>query len=162
MMQTRKSGAAIARKRSAAITLVLAGSAVLSGCSEPAAQRDVYTKLDDCARDWGNPQQCESVRDGGYSSNYYYGPPYYGRSFPSGKPRPSPNAMEAKRVPGGATQMARAADSNYWQSRSSDSPSGGIGPRGPSQSRTASAGSAGSGGSVSRGGFGTSARSSGG
>ena len=31
------------RKRSAAITLVLAGS--LGGCSEPVPQRDVYTSL---------------------------------------------------------------------------------------------------------------------
>ncbi len=83
------------RKRSAAITLVLAGSAALSGCSEPESQRDIYTKLDDCTKDWGNPTQCEPVRDGRHSSSYFYGPRYYGSSFTSGRPRPSPNALEA-------------------------------------------------------------------
>ena len=97
------------RKRSAAITLVLAGSAALSGCGEPESQRDVYTKLDDCSKDWGNPTQCEPVRDGRYSSSYYYGPRYYGSSWPSGRPKSSANAIEATHTgPGGATQMARA------------------------------------------------------
>lgn len=101
------------RKRSAAITLVLAGSAALSGCGDPETQRDVYTRLDDCSKDWGNPTQCEPVRDGRHSSSYYYGPRYYGSSFPSGRPRPSPNALEASYAGrGGATQMARAGSSS--------------------------------------------------
>ena len=81
------------RKRSAAITLVLAGS--LTGCGDPQAQRDVYIKLDDCSKDWGNPSQCSPVTDGRHSSSYFYGPRYYGSSFPSGRPRPSANALEA-------------------------------------------------------------------
>ncbi len=127
------------RKRSAAITLVLAGSAVLSGCSDPQAQRDVYTGLDDCKKDWGNPAQCEPVKDGRHSSSYFYGPRYYGTSFPSGRPRPSANALEASYAGrGGATHMASSG------SRSSFSPD-------------RSASSAGS--SVSRSGFGSSGHS---
>ena len=113
------------RKRSAAITLVLAGSAALSGCGEPNAQRDVYTKLDDCTKDWGNPQQCQSVTDGRHSSSYFYGPSYYGSSFPSGRPRPSPNALEATRVTGGATQLARSGSGSTWRTSSGSTSSGG-------------------------------------
>ena len=93
------------RKRSAAITLVLAGS--LAGCGEPEAQRDVYTKLEDCTKDWGNPAECARVTDGRHSSSYFYGPRYFGPSFTSGRPRPSPNALEATRAGhGGVTHMA--------------------------------------------------------
>ena len=86
------------RRRSAAITLVLAGT--ISGCSEPVPQRDVYQSLDDCRRDWNRPQQCEPVRDNRYASSHYYGPYYYGSSFPDGRPRASRNATDAVRVPG--------------------------------------------------------------
>jgi uncharacterized protein YgiB involved in biofilm formation len=128
------------RKRSAAITLVLAGSAALSGCGDPEAQRDVYTKLDDCSKDWGNPAQCEPVRDGRHSSSYYYGPRYYGSSFPSGRPKPSPNALEASYAGrGGATQMARAGSgsgSSYAQNTSTSVSRSGFG----SSARAASGG----------------------
>ena len=118
------------RKRSAAITLVLAGS--LAGCSEPEAQRDVYTNLDDCRKDWGNPADCSRVSDGRHSSSYFYGPRYYGSSYPSGRPRASANALDASYAGrGGVTHMA----SNNRSSASS------------------------SGSSVSRGGFGSSAHS---
>ena len=120
------------RKRSAAITLVLAGS--LAGCGEPEAQRDVYTKLEDCTKDWGNPAECSKVTDGQHSSSYYYGPRYFGSSFTSGRPRPSPNALEATRAGhGGVTRMAGG-------SRTGSSPSS-------------------SGSSVSRSGFGSSGHS---
>lgn len=120
------------RKRSAAITLVLAGS--LSGCGEPEAQRDVYTKLEDCTKDWGNPAQCSPVTDGRHSSSYFYGPRYFGPSFNSGRPRPSPNAIDATRAGhGGVTHMAGGG-------RIGASPASG-------------------GSSVSRSGFGSSARS---
>jgi len=136
------------RKRSATITLVLAGSAALSGCGEPDAQRDVYTKLEDCAKDWGNPQQCESVRDGRHSSSYFYGPRYYGSSFPSGKPRPSPNALEATHVTGGATQIARSGSGGSWRMFSSSGTSSGGG----TSSTTVSRGGFGSSGHASSGG----------
>ena len=103
------------RKRSAAITLVLAGG--LAGCGDPEAQRDVYTKLDDCTKDWGNPTQCEPVRDGRHSSSYFYGPRYYGSSFPSGRPRPSANALEASYAGrGGVTQLAHAGSGSVARS----------------------------------------------
>jgi hypothetical protein len=80
-------------RRSAAITLVLAGA--VSGCGEPQPQRDVYSSLSECTRDWNGPAQCEPVRDGRYSNAWYYGPNHYGSTWPSGRPKPSPNAVEA-------------------------------------------------------------------
>jgi hypothetical protein len=127
------------RKRSAAITLVLAGS--LSGCSEPVPQRDVYTSLADCQRDWAaQGQQCEQVNDGRYAQGWYYGPRYYGGDWPSGRPKASPNAVEAHRTPGATP--TRSASSSWFGGRSSSS-------------TTTSRGS-----STSRGGFGSSGRSS--
>ncbi|MEO8203032.1 MAG: hypothetical protein ABI630_04160 [Betaproteobacteria bacterium] len=123
------------RKRSAAVTLVLAGS--LSGCGEPQTQHDVYAKLEDCTKDWGNPAECSQVTDGRHSSTYFYGPRYYGSSFPSGRPRPSPNALEATPAGrGGATHMAGSGSRDSLASSRVGTP-----------------------GSVSRGGFGSSARS---
>lgn len=95
-----------ARKRSAAITLVLAGSASLSGCGSPVEQRDAYATQAACVRDWGNTTLCEPVRDGRYSSSYFYGPAYYGNGTTYslfGRTRSpglvaSPNAMEAQRL----------------------------------------------------------------
>jgi hypothetical protein len=133
------------RKRSAAITLVLAGS--LSGCGEPVPQRDVYTSADDCRRDWGQEQQaCEPVRDGRFSPTWFYGPAYYGESWPSGRPKSSASAVEAVHLQRPAS-VARAP-SRTFSGRSSTS---GISrsTSGPSRSST-----------TSRGGFGSSARSS--
>ena len=98
-----------ARKRSAAITLVLAGSATLSGCGSPVEQRDAYATQAACLRDWSNDQLCEPVRDGRYASSYFYGPPYYGSGTTyslfgrtrSPRIEPSPNAMDAQRQPAG-------------------------------------------------------------
>ena len=134
------------RKRSAAITLVLAGS-TLAGCSGPAEQRDAYASLNDCVKDWQNPAQCQPVRDGRYSSNYYYGPPYYGASLTDGRPRPSPNAMDAVRV--GSTSSASRSWFSSGSSSSFRSTSSG------SSTRTSSSSSS----SSSRGGFGSTGRS---
>ena len=95
-----------ARKRSAAITLVLAGSATLSGCGSPVEQRDAYANVRDCVKDWTDASLCEPVKDGRYSTSYLYGPPYYasrGWSF-FGRDRitSSPNAMDATRLPSGS------------------------------------------------------------
>lgn len=96
------------RKRSAAITLVLAGS--LTGCGDPEAQRDVYTNLESCQKDWRDPKDCTGVTDGQRSSSYFYGPRYFGSSYPSGRPRASPNAIDAARAGrGGVTHMASGA-----------------------------------------------------
>ena len=118
------------RKRSAAITLVLAGS--LGGCSEPVPQRDVYTSLADCQRDWAaQGQQCEQVRDGRYSNSWYYGPRHYGSSWPSGQPKSSPGAVDTVRSPG--TTTSRTTSRSWFGSRSSSTTSrGGFGSSGRS------------------------------
>jgi uncharacterized protein YgiB involved in biofilm formation len=92
------------RKRSAAITLVLAGS--LYGCGDTETQRDVYTTLADCQRDWNAPAQCQPVNDGRYSSGYYYGPHYFGSNYPSGRPKPSASAIDATRTGHQSTTLA--------------------------------------------------------
>ncbi len=86
------------RKRSTTISLVLAGSATLAGCGAPVEQRDAYASLGDCRKDWNDTAQCQPVSDGRFASSYYYGPPYFGASLPDGRPRPSPNAMDAVRL----------------------------------------------------------------
>jgi uncharacterized protein YgiB involved in biofilm formation len=58
-------------------------------------QQDVYRSAADCQRDWGDPQQCQPVRDSRYAPSYYYGPSHYGSSYPDGRPKPSANAMDA-------------------------------------------------------------------
>ncbi len=138
-----------ARKRSGAITLVLAGSATVAGCGSPVEQRDAYATQAACVRDWSNAQLCEPVRDGRYSSSYFYGPPYYGNGTTYslfGRTRspsiePSPNAMDAHRLPTGTVATSSTA---ALAMRS------GVGPRASS-----------SGGSTTvRGGFGSSGSSS--
>ncbi len=129
------------RKRSAAITLVLAGSAVLGGCGKPTEQRDAYTNLQSCVKDWGDSSLCEPVKDGRYSTSYMYGPPYYASSgwsfFGRNRTTSSPNGMEATRLPSGSV-----ASSHLSARATSMGVSGG--------------GSA----SISRGGFGSSAHAS--
>ena len=111
------------RKRSAAVTLVLAGS--LAGCGNPEAQRDVYTNLADCRKDWSNPGDCTNANDGRHSSSYFYGPRYFGSSYPSGRPRASANALEANYAGrGGVTHMAGASRSSSPSTGSSVSRSG--------------------------------------
>jgi hypothetical protein len=137
------------RKRSAAVTLVLAGSATLSGCGSPVEQRDAYATQAACVRDWSNTQLCEPVRDGRYASSYFYGPAYYGAGTAyslfgrtrSPRIEPSPNAMDAVRVPTGT--VARSPTSALAMS-----------------SRSGLRVSGGSSGSTTRGGFGSSAHAS--
>ena len=94
------------RKRSAAITLVLAGSAALGGCGSPVEQRDAYASQQDCVRDWSDASLCEPVKDGRYSSSYHYGPPYFAASgwslFGRDRLSPSPNAMDVVKMPTGS------------------------------------------------------------
>ncbi|MGH8764336.1 MAG: hypothetical protein ACRET8_01340 [Burkholderiales bacterium] len=131
-----------ARKRSAAITLILAGGAGLGGCGSPVEQRDAYTNLQDCVRDWSDAALCEPVRDGKYSSSYMYGPPYYVTSgwnlFGRSRPKPSPNAMEATRVATGSVAgsplAARASRMGISGGGSSGISRGGFGSSGHSSS----------------------------
>ena len=130
------------RKRSAAITLVLAGS-TLAGCSGPAEQRDAYASLDACVKDWQSPAKCQPVKDGRYSSSYYYGPAYFGASLNDGRPRPSPNAMDAVRV--GSTSSSSSSRSSFSSGSGSSS----------SSTHTSSSSSSG----TSHGGFGSTGHS---
>ena len=140
------------RKRSAAITLVLVGSATLAGCGSPVEQRDAYKSMSDCTKDWNNPALCQPVTDGRYASGYFYGPPYYGSgttySFFGRTRSPdihaSPNAMGATRLQTGSvasspvSQLAMRTGAGSFRSSSSSSSSS----------------------STSRGGFGSSSSSS--
>lgn len=136
------------RKRSTAVTLVLAGSTTLGGCGSPVEQRDAYATQAACVRDWSNAQLCEPVTDGRYAGSYFYGPAYYGSGTSyslfgrtrSPRIEPSPNAMDAQRVPTGT--VARSPSSALAMSS-------GVGPRGGSY-----------GGSTTRGGFGSSSTAS--
>jgi hypothetical protein len=94
------------RKRSAAITLVIAGSAALGGCGSPVEQRDAYASQQDCVKDWSDASLCEPVKDGRYASSYHYGPPYYAASgwslFGRDRLSSSPNAMDAVKLQTGS------------------------------------------------------------
>ncbi len=69
-------------RRSRTITLVLIGSATLSACAPEVApnyQRDHYTSIEECAADWGRPQDCEPSPGspyGGGSGYFFRGPMY--------------------------------------------------------------------------------------
>jgi hypothetical protein len=105
------------RKRSATITLVLAGSAALGGCGSPVEQRDAYASQAACVKDWNNASLCEPVRDGRYSTSYFYGPPYYGNGTTYslfGRTRSptlaaSPNAMDVQRLSTGTVARSSSA-----------------------------------------------------
>ncbi len=126
------------RKRSATITLVLAGSATLGGCGSPVEQRDAYSSAQDCLKDWSNTALCEPVKDGRYSSSYFYGPPYYASSgwsfFGRDRIQGSASAMETQRLQTGS--VARSSTGQLAMRT-------GAGP-----------------GSVSRGGFGSTGHAS--
>ena len=135
------------RKRSAAITLVLAGGATLGGCGSPVEQRDAYPTQSACVRDWTDAALCEPVKDGNYASGYFYGPPYYGSGTTYslfGRTRSptleaSPNAIDVLRLPTGTVSTSSTAQSAMRA---------GLGP-------IARAGSGSS--AITRGGFGSSA-----
>ena len=130
------------RKRSAAITLVLAGSAGLGGCGSPVEQRDAYASLQSCVKDWGDMSLCEPVKDGRYSSTYMYGPPYYSSGgwsfFGRNRTIPSPNAMDAARLQPGSVAAsplaARASRMGISGGGSSGISRGGFGSAGHSSS----------------------------
>jgi hypothetical protein len=63
------------RRAPPSITLVLIGSAALSGCGDETVRRDVYRSSLDCQADWGDATQCAPVRSGPHTG-YYYGPTY--------------------------------------------------------------------------------------
>ena len=123
------------RKRSAAISLVLAGSATLAGCGSPVEQRDAYANVRDCMKDWTDAALCEPVKDGRYASSYHYGPPYFASSgwsfFGRDRITPSPNAMDAARLTSGSVASsslsARATSMGISGGGSSGISRGGFG-----------------------------------
>jgi hypothetical protein len=105
-------------------------------------QRDAYASLQDCVKDWNSTELCEPARDNRYASSYHYGPPYFASSgwsmFGRNRISPSANAMEATRLtPGSVASSPKAA----LASRMGLSGGGSSG--------------------ISRGGFGSTGRSSG-
>ena len=123
------------RKRSAAITLVLAGSAALGGCGSPVEQRDAYAGRQDCVKDWTDASLCEPVKDGRYSTSYVYGPPYFASGgwslFGRNRTVASANAMDAVRLPAGSVasspMSARAPSMRVSVGGSSGTSRGGFG-----------------------------------
>lgn len=135
------------RRASKHISLVLIGSAsLLAGCSpapEDRLLRDHYGSVEDCAADWGRPENCEpayasnsgSSTGGGYGGYIFRGPPYYGayrndaqaeaRQY-SGKAGLAPSDRSISRVtaPGG-TSLSGTSRSGFGSSARSYSSSGG-------------------------------------
>jgi len=107
------------RRAPRSITLVLIGSAALSGCGDETARRDIYRTSRDCQADWGDVTQCTPASDS--HSGYYYGPYYRdNRRNNAGTttgPRPGSNAI-------GTAHVARNASSG---SSSSSTSRGGFG-----------------------------------
>ena len=74
-------------RKSSRVTLVLAGIAALSACSnEDDQRRDVYKSREDCLADWANkPEDCKPATDANHASRgYWYGPIYPYSSYSSG------------------------------------------------------------------------------
>ncbi len=130
------------RKSSLSITLVLIGTAALSGCGNDRDQntrvmrRDVYSSLEDCRADWGRADDCEtasnvSPRSSATGVGSHYGPRYYwadssGR-YDNSTPRPGSRATSVATI-GGTSSSGHASGLHGSGSRSSSSVSrGGFG-----------------------------------
>lgn len=96
----------MAKKRASAhLTLILIGSAALTGCSDPPDQRDLYATRADCVQDWGDENKCEPAsQHGSGSTRYYYGPSHSSPRYaaqPGGSlsaARPGSHAMATAHV----------------------------------------------------------------
>ncbi len=121
------------RKSSLSITLVLIGSAALSGCGEEqntrVMRRDVYSSLEDCRADWGRTDDCE-LRSNATSTTGsttgsggpYYGPRYYWQDsagrYDTTSPRPGSRASGVASV-GGTSSSSSAVSRGGFGSSSS-------------------------------------------
>lgn len=72
------------RRTARQISLVLIGTSQLVSCSrqpDGPAMQDRYASLEDCAADWGRPEECEArpAQGAGYVGHpgYFYGPSYF-------------------------------------------------------------------------------------
>jgi uncharacterized membrane protein YgcG len=136
------------RKRSIAISLVLAGAS--TGCSDsvlepPLAMRDVYNSPAECHADWGDEAiNCEGtieqVAEGTpgatrSSTGAYYMPRYYGPYYRVGQRPTYTTTSTGQRVPlGNRATSTRTVNSGGRSagSRSSSSSRGGFGSSGRS------------------------------
>ena len=74
-------------RKSSRVTLVLAGVAAISACSNQDDQRrDVYKSREDCLADWSNkPEDCSRATEPRHAaSGFWYGPTYPYSSYSSG------------------------------------------------------------------------------
>src|SRR5690349_18911659 len=108
------------RRSPTAITLVLIGTATLSGCGkeEVATQRDVYRTRADCQADWGSdPNKCEPAMTGtSHVGGYYYGPIYRGGTGDAGStgiPRYGSRAMSTTQVTRGGLGSSASSHSSH-------------------------------------------------
>ncbi|MFC5475080.1 hypothetical protein [Paraherbaspirillum soli] len=65
-------------RKSRAVPLMLAASAMLAGCG-PKQARDEYLSQEDCRKDWDRPELCQPASGSGSGSHgggRYYGPSY--------------------------------------------------------------------------------------
>jgi hypothetical protein len=101
-------------RKSHAVPLVLAASALLAGCS-PRQARDEYASQEDCKKDWARPELCQpasGASSGGHSG--YYGR-YYGPSYDEGARE---SAQRSARGGGNSFGLAGAESSNHSVGRS--------------------------------------------
>ena len=70
------------RRSSTRITLVLIGAAALSACEQqaPKLARDHYASIEDCAADWGRPENCDRVQSSGYAFPFIFRGPAYAQA----------------------------------------------------------------------------------
>ncbi|CAN5332959.1 hypothetical protein BH09PSE6_BH09PSE6_17770 [soil metagenome] len=75
------------RRAARQISLVLIGTSAIVACSrqsEAPAVQDRYASLEDCAADWGRPEECQARPDqaSGTGHGFFYGPWYYAGNRP--------------------------------------------------------------------------------
>jgi uncharacterized protein YgiB involved in biofilm formation len=92
-------------RRSSHVTLVLAGIAALSACSDDEHRRDVYKSREDCLADWANKaEDCKPATEPRHAAGgYWYGPSYRYGGYSSGSAwtsnaRPGSHAVSSSTV----------------------------------------------------------------
>ncbi|HZM44007.1 MAG TPA: hypothetical protein VFC14_04185 [Burkholderiales bacterium] len=130
------------RRAPASITLVLIGSAALSGCGDETVRRDVYRSSLDCQADWGDVTQCAPVRSGPHTG-YYYGPSYRddrrNNAGTTTVPRQGSSAVSTAHLARNDTRYASTAGSTHGSSSGSTS-RGGFGSTASSHSSSSGGG----------------------
>lgn len=114
LKQTPES-AAPSLKKSRAVPLMLAASALLAGCS-PRQARDEYASQEDCKKDWARPELCQPASGSGSGGGHtgYYGR-YYGPSYDEGARE---SAQRSARSGGSSFGLTGGESSNHSVGRS--------------------------------------------